>query len=49
MTPAALRDALARVVRALEALEDGDLDLARALLERLEEDLAAALDLREAA
>jgi hypothetical protein len=37
----ALRGARARVVRALEAIEDGEHDLAAAILADLENDLAA--------
>ncbi len=34
-----LRDALARVIRAQEALQDGELDLADAILDDLQADL----------
>ncbi len=42
------RDTLARVVRAREALADGDIDFAEAILEELEIDLAGAIEQDEA-
>ena len=44
-----LRDALARVIRAHEALADGDLTLAEAILDDLAADLWAAIEQREKA
>jgi hypothetical protein len=44
-----LRDALARVIRASEALEDGELLLAEAILDDLAADLWAEIERREAA
>jgi hypothetical protein len=43
----ALRDAHARVVRALEAVRDGDLELAEHLLDDLGEDLWRRVERRE--
>jgi hypothetical protein len=42
-----IRDTLARVVRALEAIGDGDLELANCALEDLSDDLLQALALSE--
>jgi hypothetical protein len=42
-TPVLLRDALARIVRARDAIEVGEFELAALLLADLECDLAAAL------
>lgn len=43
MTGEQLRELLARVVQAREAVSDGDLDLAEAILARVEDDLVGAL------
>ena len=39
-----LRDALARIIRASEALQDGDLPLAEGILDDLAADLWAAIE-----
>jgi hypothetical protein len=44
-----LRDAAARIIRAEEAIQDGDRDLARQLLRDLERDVERALGERERA
>ena len=45
----ALRDALARVIRASDALQDGELDLAAAILEDLQSDLWTEIERLEKA
>ena len=45
----ALRDALARVTRAIEAMRDGDRELAEQLLDDLTADLWAVLEREERA
>ena len=44
-----LRDALARIVRASDALQDGELDLAAALLKDLQSDLWTEIERLEKA
>jgi hypothetical protein len=43
------RDTLARVIRASDALEDGELDLVAAILEDLQTDLWTEIEKREKA
>jgi hypothetical protein len=41
---AVVQDALARIVRVIEALEDGETGIAGAILRDLEDDLAAVIE-----